>query len=105
MFRPRREPAPAEAVAVVVEGRTVRVPQGASAAAALIAAGWRSFRDTPVGGGARGPWCLIGVCFDCLVEIDGVPNRQSCLVTVQPGMQIRRQRGARAIDPGDPAAG
>lgn len=95
MFRPRREPTAAGAVAVLVEGRTVRVPQGASAAAALLAAGWRSFRDTPLSGAARGPWCMIGVCFDCLAEIDGQPNRQSCLVTVRPGMQIRRQRGAR----------
>lgn len=102
MFRPRREPTAAEAVAVLVEGRTVRVPQGASAAAALLAAGWRSFRETPAGGVARGPWCLVGVCFDCLAEIDGVPNRQSCLVTVRPGMQIRRQHGARSPLPFPP---
>jgi hypothetical protein len=44
---------------------------------------------------------MMGVCFDCLAEIDGVPNRQSCMVTAQPGMRIRRQRGARAIDPDD----
>jgi hypothetical protein len=98
MFRLRPDSAVA-AVAVAVEGRTVRVPAGASAAAAMLAAGWRSFRETPIGGAARGPWCLIGVCFDCLAEIDGVPNRQSCLVRAQPGMQIRRQRGARLIDP------
>ena len=38
---------------------------------------------------------MMGVCFDCLAEIDGVPNRQSCMVTVRPGMRIRRQRGRR----------
>ncbi len=105
MFRPRREPLPATTIAVEVEGRTVRMPAGASAAAALLAAGWRTVRETPVSGpstssGARGPYCMIGVCFDCLAEIDGVPNRQSCMVAVSPGMKIRRQRGARRIDPG-----
>lgn len=103
MFRPRPERAsavPAQAgITVAVEGRTVRVPAGASAAAAMLAAGWRSFRVTPVSGAARGPWCMIGLCFDCLAEIDGVPNRQSCMVTARPGMQIRRQRGARNIEP------
>ena len=38
---------------------------------------------------------MMGVCFDCLAEIDGVANRQSCMVAARPGMRIRRQRGAR----------
>jgi succinate dehydrogenase/fumarate reductase-like Fe-S protein len=106
MFRLRPDAAPAplaHGVAVEVEGRTVQVPQGASAAAAVLLSGLPSIRDTPVAGSARAPYCLMGVCFDCLAEIDGVPNRQSCMVTVQPGMRIRRQRGRRALDlPGDP---
>ena len=44
----------------------------------------------------RAPYCMMGVCFECLLEIDGVANRQACLVTVQPGMKIRSQEGARA---------
>jgi D-hydroxyproline dehydrogenase subunit gamma len=39
----------------------------------------------------------MGVCFDCLAEIDGVPNRQSCMVPARPGMRIRRQRGRRQL--------
>jgi hypothetical protein len=42
---------------------------------------------------------MMGVCFDCLAEIDGVPNRQSCMVEARPGMQIRRQLRARGVDP------
>ena len=42
---------------------------------------------------------MMGVCFDCLVEIDGEPNRQACLVQVREGMTVRRQRGARAFEP------
>ena len=102
MFRPRREPqpaGPARTVAVEVEGRIVHVPEGASAAAAVLIAGFDAVRETPVGGAARGPYCMMGVCFDCLAEIDGEPNRQSCMVTARVGMRIRRQRGPRRVDP------
>jgi predicted molibdopterin-dependent oxidoreductase YjgC len=40
---------------------------------------------------------MMGVCFDCLIEIDGVPNRQACLTAAVDGMVIRRQRGARQL--------
>jgi predicted molibdopterin-dependent oxidoreductase YjgC len=96
MFRLRPDATPA--VAVTVEGRTVLVPAGASAAAAVLLAGLSSIRDTAIGGGGRAPYCMMGVCFDCLAEIDGVPNRQSCMVAVRPGMRIRRQRGRRRLD-------
>ena len=96
MFRPRPDHGGAT-IAVEVEGRTVCVPVGASAAAAVLIAGLRAIRETPAGGAPRGPYCLMGVCFDCLAEIDGVPNRQSCMVTVKAGMRIRRQRGRRAV--------
>ena len=98
MFRPRPD-APAARVEVEVDGRTVRVPAGASAAGAVLLVGLASLRDTPVSGSARAPYCMMGVCFECLAEIDGVPNRQSCMVAARPGMRIRRQQGARAIDP------
>src|SRR5204862_2909921 len=81
--------------------RTVRVGEGASAGAAVLLAGLASLRDTPVTGSARAPYCMMGVCFECLAEIDGVPNRQSCMIAALPGMRIRRQRGARDIDPED----
>lgn len=98
MFRPRPD-APAATIAVEVEGRRVLVPTGASAAAAVLLAGLPSIRETPVTGSRRAPYCMMGVCFDCLAEIDGVPNRQSCMMVARPGMRIRRQRGARKIDP------
>ena len=99
MFRPRPE-GPDPAVAVSVEGRTVMVPVGTSAAAAVLAAGFDSIRETPVGERERGPYCMMGVCFDCLAEIDGAANQRSCMIEVQPGMRISRQIRARTIDPG-----
>ena len=98
MFRPRRDGDPAT-VAVIVEGRSVSVPAGASAAAAVLLAGFRSIRESAVGGSERGPYCMMGVCFDCLAEIDGVPNRQACMVEARTGMRIRRQIGARQVHP------
>ena len=45
----------------------------------------------------RAPYCMMGVCFECLVEIDGKPSRQACLTPVRDGMVIKRQQGASAI--------
>lgn len=98
MFRTRPDARPAT-VEVIVEGAPVLVPEGASAAAAVLIAGYAAIRETAVTGAPRGPLCLMGVCFDCLAEIDGVPNRQACMVTVAPGMRIARQHGARAARP------
>ena len=63
----------------------------------LLAAGETSLRDTPISGAPRAPYCMMGVCFDCLMEIDGVGNRQACLTPVAAGMQVRRQHGARGV--------
>ena len=94
MFRARPEVRPAT-VEVFVEGSPILVPEGATAAAAVLLAGLPAIRETPVTGSPRLPLCQMGVCFDCLAEIDGVPNRQACMVTVAPGMRIARQHGAR----------
>ena len=99
MFRPRSE-GPSPAIAVLVEGHTITVPVGTSAAAAVLATGFDSIRETPVEGRERGPYCMMGVCFDCLAEIDGVANRQSCMIEVRAGMRISRQQRARTIDRG-----
>jgi sarcosine oxidase subunit alpha len=40
---------------------------------------------------------MMGVCFDCLVVVDGVGNRQGCMVRVQDGMRIEIQRGKREL--------
>jgi hypothetical protein len=94
MFRARPEVRPAT-VGVFVEGSPVLVPEGATAAAAVLLTGLPAIRETPVTGSPRLPLCQMGICFDCLAEIDGVPNRQACMVTVAPGMRIARQHGAR----------
>jgi hypothetical protein len=68
-------------------------------AAALLAAGIVACRTTPVGDVPRAPFCMMGVCFDCLVEIDGMGSRQACLVRVRDGMRIDTQHGRRRAEP------
>jgi len=87
-----------ETVTIKFEGNAITVPAGISVAAALLVGGVRDFRSSVVGHAPRAPYCMMGVCFECLVEIDGVPARQSCIVPVQDGMQVRRQIGAAGLD-------
>lgn len=94
MFRRSKEAQAGEVVRFTFEGRVIEARMGDSVAAALIAAGVPSFRDSPVSGVPRAPYCMMGVCFECLIEVDGMPNRQACMITVGPEMAVTRQRGA-----------
>jgi predicted molibdopterin-dependent oxidoreductase YjgC len=96
MFR-RLPDASVAAVAIAVDGLPVSARAGDTVAAALLAAGFSAFRTTGVSGASRGPYCMMGVCFECLVTIDGVASRQACMVPVRDGMRIETQRGRRAI--------
>src|SRR5579883_2164831 len=94
MFRrlPRSD---AKSLHLVVDGKEVAAQEGDSVAAALLAAGIVACRTTPVSEAPRAPYCMMGVCFECLVTIDGVGSRQACLARVHEGMQIETQRGRR----------
>ncbi len=87
--------APRRTVALQVEGRSITAAEGDTLALALLQAGVSTFRDTPVSGAPRAPLCLMGACFDCLVQVDGRANVQACMVRVKDGMQVRLQHGAR----------
>lgn len=82
-------------VEIFVEGRSLLAREGETLAASLLNAGVVPFRHTPVSGQPRAPLCLMGVCFDCLLEVDGAQNVQSCMVQVRPGMQVSLPTGAR----------
>ncbi len=101
----RIDPATPTAVAIEFQGRPVQARDGETVAAALLAAGETVFRETPVTGSPRGPHCMMGVCFDCLVEIDGEPNQQACMTLVRDGMRVARQIGAGDIAPPSEPAG
>jgi D-hydroxyproline dehydrogenase subunit gamma len=80
------------------DGREVEAREGDSVAAALIAAGAGPIRTSVVSGEPRAPYCMMGVCFECLMVIDGLPSRQACMVPVKAGMRIERQLGGRELE-------
>lgn len=73
---------------ITVDGVAVPVVPGQSVGAALYGAGIRSWRRTRREGRPRGLFCGIGVCFDCLVTVNGVPSLRACLTEARPGDRI-----------------
>ena len=69
-------------------GQDVSCESGQSIAAALIANGNRELRSTRFGDKPRSIFCGIGVCFDCVVVIDGVANQRSCVIAAKQGMKV-----------------
>ena len=77
-------------------GEIVTVPKGTTLAAAILSNFGEASRITQTGA-LRTAFCMMGVCFDCLVEVDGNPNIQSCMVLVHDQMVVKRQIGLRSI--------
>lgn len=98
MFR-RLPDAAGEPLSVTIDGNPVVGRAGDSVAALLLATGHVACRRSAVSGEPRGPYCMMGVCFECLVEIDGVANRQACLVPIAEGMDVRTGDGRRMVMP------
>jgi predicted molibdopterin-dependent oxidoreductase YjgC len=74
---------------ITFDGRPIRVAAGQTVGAALTAAGIRSWRRTRMAGRPRGLFCGIGVCFDCLITVNGRPGLRACLVEARPGDVVR----------------
>ena len=87
-------------VSITFEGQQIEAEDGESVAAALFAAGITGFRRTSEDGGLRGPYCMIGNCFDCMVDITGLGGRQACRERVRDGMEIRRHPGLPDLEGG-----
>jgi D-hydroxyproline dehydrogenase subunit gamma len=95
LFRPLyNTPQP---IQVELDGKPVMAREQETVASLLLrVASPESYRKSLVSGTARAPLCMMGVCFECLIEIDGQANQQGCLTPVREGMRIRRQNGAQA---------
>ena len=76
------------AIDVTVNGRSIRVAPGTSAAAAIALAGNGACR-TSISGELRGPLCGMGICFECRVTIGGRPHQRSCQIPCAEGMEVR----------------
>ena len=76
-------------IKIVVNGRACAAFEGETVHAALLAAGCRVLRKTAKSGQPRGIFCGMGVCYDCLVTINGIPNQRACMTLVEDRMEIK----------------
>ncbi|MDB5875337.1 MAG: hcnA 2 [Ramlibacter sp.] len=91
------------ALSLTIDGQTVNAEPGDSVAAVLLRLDPPLSRTTPVRGSSRAPYCMMGVCFECLAIVDGVASTQTCLIQVQHGMFVERQHGRRQLTNSCPA--
>lgn len=75
-------------VTIIVNGKPIAAYAGEMLLAALIAAGYRALRRSPVLNSPRGGFCGMGLCRECLVTVDGVPGVRACMTTVKAGMEV-----------------
>ncbi|MEL6266457.1 MAG: (2Fe-2S)-binding protein [Pseudomonadota bacterium] len=75
------------AIRLRMEGADVLAIAGESVAAALMAHGRLTLRHAPRSGAPRGAFCLMGVCQECVMLIDGV-RRQACMAEARDGMVV-----------------
>ena len=85
-----------EIVSIIFEGKNLDVEIGQTVASALLIVGNMVFRSSVVSGQPRGPYCMMGVCFECLLEIDGIPNQRACMIPVREAMEIKRQQKTKS---------
>jgi predicted molibdopterin-dependent oxidoreductase YjgC len=81
-------------VTVWIDGERCDAVDGESVAAVLVARGVWALSRNPVTGAPRGPYCGMGVCFDCLVRLDGRPGMRACMARAREGLRI--ETAARA---------
>ncbi|MGQ9490345.1 MAG: (2Fe-2S)-binding protein [Anaerolineae bacterium] len=77
---------------ITVDGEPVPAYPGETVATVLLATGRRTFRHTDRFATPRGLFCGMGICYDCLVTVDGQPGARACMTTVQPGMTVETNR-------------
>jgi predicted molibdopterin-dependent oxidoreductase YjgC len=82
---------------IYFEGRALTARDGDSIATALLANNIVVTRTTALSAAPRGPYCMMGACFECLAKVDGQSGVQTCMTPVRAGMRIERQDGAREL--------
>ena len=77
-----------EPVIVLIDGESFEARAGDNVATVLLLTGKIGCRRSFVSGEPRGPYCMMGVCFECLVKVDGVDGLQACMTPIRNGMQV-----------------
>lgn len=96
MFRKLSDPS-AQALTLYIDGQAVAAHAGETVAAVMLRQPSPVTRTTPVQGNPRAPYCMMGVCFECLAVVDGVASTQTCMMPVRDGMHVERQHGKRSV--------
>ena len=82
---------PINIIHVYINGKKIKANNGESVAATLLENNISFFKKHEISNEKRSAYCMMGVCYDCLVEIDGTPNMQSCMIKTVSGMNIKTQ--------------
>ncbi|MFS1299535.1 (2Fe-2S)-binding protein [Streptosporangium longisporum] len=90
----------ARRAAIVVDGRVISAVEGVTLAAALVGERHWTLGRNPVDGALRGPFCGMGVCFECEVTVDGRAGVRACLTRIHPGMRVDTAAPAEGSDGG-----
>ncbi len=88
-------------IKIYLEGTELEVSEGISVTAAVLGAHVGHTRVTEKNESRRAPYCQMGICFECLMTIDGKANQQACMIEVREGMQIERQKGVTDFTKGE----
>lgn len=83
------------AVTITIDESEVSAFEGESVASVMMVEGKVAMRTT-TDDQPRGVFCGMGVCFDCLVIVDDVPNTRACMTWVKEGMRVKTQKGLSA---------
>ena len=65
-------------MSITVDGVSATGVAGQSIAGVILASGTLGFRRTALHGKPRGVFCGIGICYECLVEVNGQRDVRAC---------------------------
>ena len=78
---------------IEVDGEKILAYKGETIAAALLAAGKRTYRWTKIKKQPRGIYCGIGICMGCAMIVNGKPNTMVCQTMATPDCEVQTQIG------------
>lgn len=91
MTNPTRLPVQGTPIQIEIDGTPAAAYAGESVATAIMAQGQRTFTQPSVYNYARTIFCGMGVCHQCLVTVNGVPDVRACMTAIRPGMKIQTE--------------
>jgi predicted molibdopterin-dependent oxidoreductase YjgC len=100
MFRLLKE-AVGDRVTLFIDGEATTAHAGETVAAVLLRTFPNFARQTSISGARRSPFCMMGCCFECIVEIDGSGRTRGCMTSVRDGMRVVRPNGLPEVGHND----